>query len=66
MVINSQDAPEIDFEYDVPSEFDRECGTFAMDPFQLPHPICPERFVCQTKGEPERIQTFASCIDAMN
>jgi hypothetical protein len=64
--INLHDTPEIDIEYDVPSEFDRECGTFALDPFKLPQPICPDRFVCQTKGEPYRLQTFASCIDAMN
>jgi hypothetical protein len=65
-VINARDTPESTFEYDVPSEFDRECGTYAMDPFQLPQPICPDRFVCQTKGEARRVQTFASCIDAMN
>jgi hypothetical protein len=65
-VINSRDTPEIDFEDDVPSEFDRECGTFALDPFKLPQPICPDRFACHTTGKPHRLQTFASCIDAMN
>ena len=62
-VLSEDDAPPLGYKYDVPSEFDANCGTYGLDEFQLPHPECPATFVCD--AEPE-IQPFSSCIDAMN
>ena len=45
-VLNEKDEPVIPYSYDIQSEYDHECGTFNLDPFQLPHPECPSKFVC--------------------
>jgi Domain of unknown function (DUF305) len=56
------DLPEIPYEYDQPSEFDKSCGSFGITDFQLPNPQCPDKFVCNPKG----LSDFASCIEAQN
>lgn len=58
--------PEIPYEYDEPSTFDQKCGTYGLDPFQLPHPQCPERFVCNVPESNEPLAQFADCIEAMD
>jgi hypothetical protein len=57
------DLPALGYEYDAPGSFDQACGTFGLEEFQLPHPECPEKFVC---GVPSSLTQFASCIDAMD
>jgi Domain of unknown function (DUF305) len=58
------DFPEIPYQYDVPSEFDSSCGSFALSDYQLPNTQCPERFVCDAQNS--EISLFASCIEAQN
>lgn len=62
------------YDYDEPgliSDFDRECGTFNLGQFQLPHPQCQEKFVCMEAESDKdlvdpKMRQFAQCIDAMN
>jgi hypothetical protein len=65
--INSMDTPTIDYEYDTPSEFDTQCGTFGLDNFKLPNIECPNTFVCVDDDLTDpALVSYASCIDAMN
>ena len=61
--ITAKDDPAAYYEQETPGEFDRMCGTYGLDQFQLPHPECPARFVCDVD---DSMRTFASCIDAMD
>ena len=62
--LNEADFPTIDYSYDVPSAYDESCGTFNLGDFQLPHPECPEKFVC---NKPEGVVgKFGECLDSMN
>jgi Domain of unknown function (DUF305) len=61
---SDSDLPEIPYQYDVPSEFDESCGSYALSEFQLPNAQCPERFVCDAQNS--EISMFASCIEAQN
>jgi hypothetical protein len=65
--VNTTDAPEIKYEYDTPGEFDKQCGTFGLDNYELPNLECPSTFVCldDVVTDPALV-TYASCIDAMN
>ena len=80
-VINVMDIPSLGFKYDYDtpqwSEFDKQCGTYALGDFQLPNRLCPDRFVCGLDEDPalqERggtpvdpgLKQFSQCIDAMN
>ena len=60
------DAPEIPYTYDKPSEFDTKCGTFDLDSFQLPNDQCYDRFVCDVPDNDPNLALYASCIEAMN
>ena len=60
------DLPAIDYDYDKISDFDSVCGTHALEEFQLPHPECPEKFVCNVPGGNTELRQFANCIDAMD
>ena len=69
--VQEADLPEIPYEYDTPSDYDRTCGTLGLDDFQLPNPECPDRFVCgldqkQSKQSGDSMATFSDCIDSMN
>ena len=66
--IQTEDFPEIPYEYDIPSDYDRECGTFGLEDFQLPHPECPDRFVCSNASDSRNSQMdiYSGCIDSMN
>jgi hypothetical protein len=59
--------PPLGYEYDVPGEFDRMCGTVGLDDWQLPNAHCPDQFVC---GLDEVVddthKVFSLCIEAMN
>jgi hypothetical protein len=50
-----------------PSAYDQECGTYGLEDFQLPHPECPHRFVCNVDDVSDSsIGSFASCLESMN
>ena len=58
--------PELPYEYDKPSDFDKQCGTFGLDAFQLPNEECFETFVCDVPSENIALSNFSKCINAMN
>jgi len=51
---------------DTRSDFDKACGTTGLGDFQLPNPLCPDRFICGTETVTEELQHFATCLDAAN
>jgi len=61
-----EDLPEIPYNYDETSDYDGECGTHNLDMFQLPHPECPSKFVCNKPDVETAVGKFADCIDSMN
>jgi hypothetical protein len=63
-VINKENQPPLGYEYDNVSEFDKQCGTFNVSNYQLPHGQCPERFVCDVANE--GLKDYAGCFDAIN
>jgi uncharacterized protein (DUF305 family) len=64
--INENDVPALGYSYDTPGSFDQSCGTYGLDAFQLPNPVCPDKFVCGVEDQDEELQSFADCIDAMD
>jgi hypothetical protein len=68
--ISISDEPPILYEYDAPpGEFDAECGTYGLEPYQLPNPQCPSHFVCIKDYEPEQddaMRQSAKCYDAFD
>jgi hypothetical protein len=63
--VKTKNFPEIPYEYDMPSDYDRECGTLGLEDFQLPNPECPDQFVCGQAGD-SKMDFFHGCIDSMN
>lgn len=62
--LNPVDTPAIPYDYQVPSAYDQQCGTFGLEEFQLPNKQCPKKFVC---NQPEgAVGQFADCVDSMN
>jgi len=64
--VSEKDTPELGFEYDMPSSYDKECGTHNTGDFQLPNKMCPEAFVCEVPESNAPLKNFASCIESMN
>jgi hypothetical protein len=62
--INVKDEPPLDYKYDKVSQFDKQCGTFNVSDYQLPHGQCPDRFVCDVANE--GLKDYAGCFDAIN
>jgi len=60
------DLPALGYEYDELSDFDKKCGTYGLESFQLPHPECPEKFVCDVPEGNAELRQFSACIDAMD
>lgn len=58
--ISAKNFPLIAYRHPQPSDYDKGCGTYEMSPYQLPHPECPESFICDKSSE------FAGCLDTMN
>ena len=58
--IQASNTPNITYSHPKPSDYDMSCGTYGLSPFQLPHPECPESFVCN------KTSTFSGCIETMN
>jgi Domain of unknown function (DUF305) len=69
--INEENTPELGFDYDVPSTFDQTCGTYGLQDYQLPNPLCPSTFVCPNNDAgnnmtDENVQLAIDCYDAIN
>jgi len=64
--VSDIDEPEIPYTYETQGEFDKKCGTYGLDAFQLPNAECPSAFVCNSNEQDENIMNFSTCIDAMN
>jgi hypothetical protein len=63
------DTPDLGYERDaVPSAFDEKCGSYGLQNFVLPNPLCPARFVCHDGDDDDSqdLRDFSRCIDAMN
>ena len=58
--------PDLPYEYDKPSAFDEQCGTFGLDAYQLPNRECFETFVCDVPSDNIPLSNFSKCINAMN
>ncbi len=58
--VQKANLPKITYSHPEPSEYDKSCGTYGLEPFQLPHAECPEAFVCDKSSE------FAGCLETMN
>jgi hypothetical protein len=48
--IHEPDLPELGYEYENPTGHDAVCGTYSLNYYQLPHPECPQKFVCDTES----------------
>jgi len=66
MQLNDFDTPVITYEYDMPSEYDKSCGTYNLEKYRLPHPECPSKFICGKSGTDTPVGRFADCLDSMN
>jgi hypothetical protein len=70
--ISEADDPELPYDYNVPGTFDKTCGSYGLDEFQLPHPQCPETYICgldeaaSYSSSPSTLQTYGACTNAMN
>jgi hypothetical protein len=60
--INETDVPPLEFVYDTPSDFDKECGTYGLDNYQLPNIECPDTFVCLEDVTDPALVSYATCI----
>jgi len=62
--LNEADTPEIPYDYDCVSKFDRDCGTYGLDGFQPEkNDQCPN-FVCYDGAG--TIGEMVSCVNAMD
>jgi len=64
--VQEEDLPELGFEYQIPSEFDKKCGTVQVGGNSLPHPQCPTDIVCDVPNDNPVLQDFAECVEAID
>ena len=75
--VSEADTPVLPYSYDEITGHDKECGTFGLNPFELPNNQCPPRFVCADENDFSSsvttdfsplvpLATFAECIDSMD
>ena len=65
--VSEVDEPALGYEYDIPGELDKSCGTYGLDAFQLPNAQCPDKFVCvDTDTADFALKAYSTCTDAMN
>lgn len=64
--VSTEDEPPLGYDYDEPGVFDETCGSYGLDAFQLPNPVCPAQFVCGVDESNQELAEFSACIDAMN
>ena len=62
--VNDDDAPELGYDYEVPSPFDSGCGTYGISDYQDGMGKCSDTFICEDGTE--SITAFGECIKAMN
>lgn len=66
MALSAPNTPDLGYAYDTPGVFDKSCGGYNLDNFQLPNDQCPSTFTCGKEEATTEVKAFASCIDAMN
>jgi len=64
--VSATNKPEIGYSYDVPSEYDTQCGTYGLNDFQLPNVECRDRFVCDVSKSNADLVAFSDCIESMD
>jgi len=64
--LSHEDTPIIPYSYDEASDYDKECGTYNLDEYQLPHAECPSKFVCDKPDAETPVGKFANCLESMN
>jgi Domain of unknown function (DUF305) len=64
--VTRKNTPSLKYEYDSPGSFDKQCGTFGLDDYQLPNKQCFDRFVCDVPETDPNLKLYAQCIEAMN
>ncbi|KAG7371893.1 protein of unknown function DUF305 containing protein [Nitzschia inconspicua] len=64
LLSGDENVPPIEYNYDVVTGHDAECGTFGLNDYQLPNDQCPSRFVCYDLGG--TLLDFVKCIDSMD
>jgi len=65
-VIMEEDMPELGYEYQVPSDFDMECGTYGLGDFTKESGKCEGPFVCTEGDETPEMTAFGDCLYAMD
>ena len=66
-MLNTENTPELPYEYLEISDYDRECGTYNLTDFRLPNDQCVARFVCPEGDQAAAdASIFKGCVDAMN
>ncbi|KAL7522540.1 hypothetical protein ACHAWX_007261 [Stephanocyclus meneghinianus] len=66
-LVNRMNFPIHKLYFAPPSPYDQRCGTYGLQDFQLPHPECPHRFVCNVDDvDTSSIYSFAGCLESMN
>jgi len=66
MKVSEANTPELGFEYDTPSEYDMECGTYNTGDYTLPNDMCPNKFVCDVPADNMKLKKFAGCVETMD
>ena len=64
--INSEDTPKIEYKYDEPSQYDKQCGTYNLEDYQLPNDQCQATYVCGVGEDNLQLAQYADCYDSMN
>jgi len=69
-IVNPEYDPPLPYKYETPSDYDKSCGTYNIESFQLPHDMCPEKFVCDVPTGDDQaskdLQSFSDCIESMD
>jgi hypothetical protein len=65
-VLMEEDMPELGYEYQVPSDFDMECGTYGIGDFTEESGKCEGPFVCTEGDETPEMTAFGECLYAMD
>lgn len=61
-----ENTPDMPYEYESPSSYDKTCGTYGLSEFQLPHEECAPKYVCDRPLENPILHKYGGCIDSMN
>ena len=64
--VQEEDLPELGFEYQIPSDFDKKCGTVSVGGHSLPKQMCPQAVICDVPEDDEVLQDFVECVEAID